>query len=85
MTQAEQLFLTRLGALSDDDPLLVGLKRLMESTLNDTVMASSRPAQTADDRAYNDGRQSMAMDLIQALSDARHAAQRLVGGESDKA
>lgn len=66
----KQAFLARLTAMNEGDPLWVGLQQLIHDLSTDTVLASSRPDLSADSRAYNDGRQSMALDLGQALEDA---------------
>jgi len=75
----KQAFLARLTTIPDTDPLWVGLKELIRDMTDDTVAASSRSGLAADDRAFNDGRQSMALDLAQALDDAWVSAQNPPG------
>lgn len=70
----KQLFLARLTALSPDDPLWRGLQATIAEIQQDSVHASSRAGLSADDRAFNDGRQSMALDILGALDDAWRAA-----------
>lgn len=69
--QVRELFLARIAALSSPaDPLWAGLLATVQQMREDSVDSSCRPDMTADARAYNAGRVSMAADILQALSDA---------------
>lgn len=77
----KQMFLARVAALDLGDPLWQGLRAVIQHMEHDTVHASSRSGQTADDRAFNDGRQSMALDILASLDDAWTTAHTPPGGE----
>lgn len=76
-TQQKQILRARLAALNEGDPLWEGLKAYVEEMVKDTVDASSRAGLTPDDRAFNDGRQSMGSDILQAFEDEWEIAHRL--------
>lgn len=63
-------FIARLAAMPATDPLLIGLRGLIERNVWDTLEGSCRPGMDAHDRAYNDGRQGALLDLAQQLDDA---------------
>lgn len=78
--EVKSLFLARLATIEQDDPLWVGLTQLIETAERETVAASSSHGLTADDRAFNDGRQAMAEDILGALSDAWLEARKVPEG-----
>jgi len=60
----------RLKGIRSDDPLLVGIRRIISTTLWDTIDASCQPDMRPEARTFNDGRMSACIDLEAQIDEA---------------
>lgn len=61
-------FLGHLGALAESHPLLLGFQAILGDLHDDAVRTGGTLGVPAEDRAFLDGRQSMAQDGLEELA-----------------